>query len=1087
MSGIDPFETQRDVVLPITTELEACGFDDAQEIGRGGFGVVYRCRQSVLDRTVAVKVLTTDLDEENHERFLREQRAMGRLTGHPNVVNILQVGATESGRPYLVMPYHPHDSLDGEIRRHGPLAVEEVLKLGVKTAGALETAHRLGILHRDVKPANILLTEYGEPALTDFGIAHFAGGFETATGVVTGSPAFTAPEVLAGQTPSPAADVYGLAATLFCALTGHAAFERRSGEQLMAQFVRITSHPPPDPREHGVPDDLSAVVERAMSQDPEIRPTAMELGDELQEVELRHGLPLDEMPVRPVADRRPSLTPNSRAKAPSGADPGRPLAGNLPVALTSFVGRRSDLAEAKNQLKVSRLVTLTGIGGVGKTRLALKAAAQSDRAFPDGVWLAELGELRDESLLVDVVTGALGLREQSARPVQDLLVEFLGSKRMLLVLDNCEQLVDAVAKLVEILLRSCPELRILATSREALAIGGEAVLRVPPLTVPESDRPSSSRSMPRSDAVRLFVERAAAAVPGFELNDSNRAAVAGICRKLDGLPLPIELAAARLRAMSPEQILRRLTDRYELLTGGTRSAPTRQQTLRLCIDWSYELCTTPEQLAWERLAIFAGSFELDAAEEICGFDLSPSGVVDVVTSLLDKSILIREESGPVVRFRMLETLRGFGAEKAQESGRYRDLRVRHRDWYRRLAEDANTQWIGDRQLEWFQRIEREQPNLREAMEFCASEDPVIGLTIASALFQFWNSRSLFSEGRYWLDRILDRHSGQPTIERVEALYADSVLAEMQGDLSVAARLVAQALQLAEQTQDSTIDSLAAHAEGLCALFSGDLPKACSRLEASVSAFVDPRDLSLRLEALMSLGIAYEWRGDTDLAISRFEEVHEITRSRGESVLQAYSLWALGVAWWRRGEPRRATEQLERGLRLAQVANDQVGATTCLETLAWIAASDEEPRRAAVLMGAAEVLSRAVGSSSAYLPNLLDYHNDCERRARQALGTKTFEAARHEGNALDLDASVTFALNRQSSDQAGKIPKPSLLTKREHEVAELVARGLTNKAIAAELGISPRTVQGHVEHILTKLGFTSRVQIAAWMVEQINEI
>lgn len=266
--------------------------------------------------------------------------------------------------------------------------------------------------------------------------------------------------------------------------------------------------------------------------------------------------------------------------------------------------------------------------------------------------------------------------------------------------------------------------------------------------------------MPRSDAVRLFVERAAAAVPGFELNDSNRAAVAEICRKLDGLPLPIELAAARLRAMSPEQILRRLTDRYELLTGGTRSAPTRQQTLRLCIDWSYELCTTPEQLAWERLAIFAGSFELDAAEEICGFDLSPSGVVDVVTSLLDKSILIREESGPVVRFRMLETLRGFGAEKAQESGRYRDLRVRHRDWYRRLAEDANTQWIGDRQLEWFQRIEREQPNLREAMEFCASEDPVIGLTIASALFQFWNSRSLFSEGRYWLDRILDRHSGQ---------------------------------------------------------------------------------------------------------------------------------------------------------------------------------------------------------------------------------------------------------------------------------------------------------------------------------------
>ncbi len=248
----DPLRTQRATVSATTDELRAAGFDDAREIGRGGFGVVYRCTQSALDRAVAVKVLTGDLDDENRARFLREQRAMGRLTGHPNVVSVLEVGVTESGLPFLVMPYHPQDSLDVRIRRHGPLTMAETLRLGVKIAGALETAHRFGIVHRDVKPGNILLTDYGDPALTDFGIAHITGGFQTATGTIAGSPAFTAPEVLGGDPPSPSSDVYGLGATMFAALTGHAAFERRSGEQVVAQFLRITTQPTPDLGEAGI-------------------------------------------------------------------------------------------------------------------------------------------------------------------------------------------------------------------------------------------------------------------------------------------------------------------------------------------------------------------------------------------------------------------------------------------------------------------------------------------------------------------------------------------------------------------------------------------------------------------------------------------------------------------------------------------------------------------------------------------------------------------------------------------------------------------------------------------------------------------
>jgi len=309
MTDVDPLATRRDLVPDIPAELRQAGFDNVEEVGRGGFGVVYRCAQPMLDRAVAVKVSITDLDPDNLDRFLREQRAMGRLSGHPHIMNVLQVGVLASGRPFIVMPYHAKDSLEVLIRRHGPLDWCETLTIGVKLAGALEAAHRAGTLHRDVKPGNILLTDYGEPQLTDFGIARIAGGFETATGVITGSPAYTAPEVLEGTSPTPASDVYSLGATLFCALTGHAAFERRSGEQVIAQFLRVTSQPTPDLRTQGLPADVASVIERAMARDPVDRPaTAAAFGDELRAVQRSNGVTVDEMsrPVELGVERRKS-------------------------------------------------------------------------------------------------------------------------------------------------------------------------------------------------------------------------------------------------------------------------------------------------------------------------------------------------------------------------------------------------------------------------------------------------------------------------------------------------------------------------------------------------------------------------------------------------------------------------------------------------------------------------------------------------------------------------------------------------------------------------------------------------------------
>ena len=464
---------------------------------------------------------------------------------------------------------------------------------------------------------------------------------------------------------------------MFCAVTGHAAYERPRGEHMTAQFLRITTQPVLDLREQGIPDDVSAVIEPAMSADPQERPaTAAGFGNELRRIQRDCGLPVDEMalPGHAGAPRhdldsvrnRPQPTGTTAARATSSAVSAAGISvGTLPLALTSFVGRRNEVTETKNLLSISRLVTLTGIGGVGKTRLAVRVAADVRRGLGDGVRWVELGELQDGSLVVGMVAAALGLRDRSARRLDDVVAEFLIPRHLLLVLDNCEQVVDAAAALVGMLLRTCPELRILTTSREPLTLGGEAVLRVPPLTVPDPDREPSLRGLPRYDAVTLFAQRAAAAVPGFELTEDNRVTVARICRQLDGLPLPIELAAARLRAMSPEQILERLTDRYTLLTLGSRGAPTRQQTLRLSIDWSHDLCTPREQQLWARLSVFAGSFELDAAEEICGEGVAAGDLLDAVTSLVDKSILSREDAGPVVRFRMLETLRDYGRERSE--------------------------------------------------------------------------------------------------------------------------------------------------------------------------------------------------------------------------------------------------------------------------------------------------------------------------------------------------------------------------------------------------------------------------------------
>ena len=770
--------------------------------------------------------------------------------------------------------------------------------------------------------------------------------------------------------------------------------------------------------------------------------------------------------------------------------PGARVTGNMPAELTSFVGRRGELAEVRRLLAGSRLVTLTGVGGVGKTRLALRAAAGLRRAFRDGVWLVRLDQLRDEALVAQAVAGALGLQDRAGYAPAAALAEYLAGRQLLLVLDNCEHLVDAVAKLADLLLRAAAGLRVLATSREALTIDGEMVLAVPPLPVPEAGQPLTAAELGVIPAARLFAERAAQVVPGFALTEANAAAVAGICARLEGLPLAIELAAARLPVLSAEQIDERLGDRLGLLTRGGRTRPARQQTLRASIEWSYELCSPAERLLWARLSVFAGGCELDAAEGICAdHRLAADDVLELLAGLAGKSVLVAEHREGMARYWLPEPLREYGQERLQESGEYSALRRRHRDWHEQLARQTDTDWLSPQMTEWAARLHREHANVQAAQDFCQAEPGEVeaGLRIALHIwpYYYWGAGHV-SEGRYRLGQALAQ-AGEPTIWRARGLLLAGLLAAIGGDRGAAQPLLEQGSGLADQLDDPVTQAFAASAAGIACLFAGDLPRAIASCEDGLAvlpaAAVHARQRAILLIVLaMAAGLA----GDEERVVACHRELDALTEAGGEFSRHTYSawpLWALGVAAWRRGALDRATGLQQQSLRLRVRRNDRMGTTFCVEALAWIAASRQQHERAAVLLGTATGLWQSMGTTPDGNQPMAGHHRDCERQARQALGEAAFQAAYHRGLGLPTADAVAYAL-QQPPEKPEKPSAPTLsagapLTPRELQVARLIAGGRSNKEIAAELVISQRTAENHVEHILAKLGFTSRAQVAAW--------
>ncbi len=810
------------------------------------------------------------------------------------------------------------------------------------------------------------------------------------------------------------------------------------------------------------------------------------------------------------------------------------LPGNLPTPLSIFVGREREIHEIKRSLSENRMVTLTGTGGSGKTRLALQVGHELHGDFADGVWFVEVASLSDPQLIPQAVASALYVREVARQPVLDMLMGYLVTREMLLVIDNCEHLVTACARFIETLLRKCPTLRILATSREVLGITGEVAWLVPPLSLPAQQpwrNPLSAQdalsNYQTSESVQLFVARATSSSPEFQLTEENAAWVAEICRQLDGIPLAIELAAARVRSLSVQQIAQRLDDRFHLLIGGSRTAPPRQQTLAKTLDWSYVLLSAAEQQVLQRLAVFAGGATLEAAESVCQGGVESADVLDTLSHLVDKSLVLADkpERGET-RYRLLETIRQYAFEKLQAAGGSEESRNDHFGYFLRWAEAAEPLLRDVQQLEWLESYEAEHDNLRAALEWSAADSRRAGdgLRLAVACAHFWRLRGYLSEGRaHILTALSHVKENERTETRARALFWSASLAYLQSDYPATRIYGEESLALWRELKNAgvglanTLDLL-----GELATEEGNYSTAPAFFEEALKIFRELKDIKGIGDMLMQLGWAYMRMGEYDSATMHMNEALTLFREAGHASLFGFTLSGLGELAIRQGQFERATQFLEESLSIRRQHGHRWGMGASLGSLGWVAllqhdyatmrawlseslsirteigdrggtawcleklaeAMYEQGRfvEASQIFGHANALRAPIGS----VIDPVDQPNYARILSglQSALGTDAFAAAWAEGASMQLADVIQLALvEPPHSSMSTNKEKFGGLTAREREVAVLIAQGKSNREIAEVMTVGVKTIETYVTRILNKLGFDSRVQIATWAIEK----
>ncbi|HYW89064.1 MAG TPA: tetratricopeptide repeat protein, partial [Chloroflexota bacterium] len=786
--------------------------------------------------------------------------------------------------------------------------------------------------------------------------------------------------------------------------------------------------------------------------------------------------------------------------------------------MTSFVGREAELANGRRLLQSSRLLTLAGFGGIGKTRLALQLARDVANEYPDGLWLVQLAPVSDGALVPWVVAAALGVNEQPRRPISLSLAEYLATRKSLLILDNCEHVLAACTELSDELLQKCPSLHVLATSRQPLSVEGETVFSVPALTLPDSTTQLDREALNKIEAIRLFMDRATAVAPDFSLSEPDLAIVAEICRRLDGVPLAIELAATRVKMLGPEQLAVRLADRFQLLIGGSRTAPGRHQTLRATVDWSYQLLSEPEQTLFCRLAVFRGGWTLAAAEEVAsGDDIAKTQVLGLMEQLLDKSLVAVENRTPQqVRFRFLETIRQYAWERLTDCGEVENIRRRHLYWCLELAQDVQPPgmhhpWHAHDTLQ-------EQDNLRAALLWAIEQGYAeAGLRVAVVLAHIWYMQGHYSEGRARLTELLALPSDTIASEvRASSLTWAGHLAYCQGDLTVAQDLLERSLAIWRELGNDERSAVCLHQLANVVRFRGDLESARPLFEqASVinhrlghgmreamnhalvaQVLFESGDFARAEEVnnqsyrsletagpgwgtvltVCMLGRLAAVRGDHPEARKQFEASVDLARQLAVTRGVVWSLYFLAQHALAQGEAQRAREKFAESLRLAHQTGDVLATAHCIEGFAG-AVAVTQPGRALRLAEAATAVREAVGSKPFPMDEqrLQRWAEIAERR----IGVQAAARARAEARTMNVDEAVAYALAADELTRNGRAATSTAersfggLTQRELEVLRLVALARSNREIAAELVLSEKTVERHLGHIFDKLQVSSR--------------
>jgi predicted ATPase len=898
-------------------------------LGAGGMGEVYRAKDVRLDRTVAIKLLPASFAEktERLQRFEQEARAASALN-HPNIVTIYELGQDGSNH-YIAMELVEGETLR-ELLAAGPLPMRTGIEIAAQIADGLTKAHEAGITHRDLKPENLMVTVDGFVKILDFGLAKLAapsgehmdlGGTSaslTASGLVMGTVGYMSPEQASGARLDFRSDQFSLGLVLYEMVTGKRPFHRNTAVETLVAILREQ----PEPiglQNREAPAPLCWAIERCLAKGPEKRyVSTRELARELAAIRDCFGAKTVN-----VVETRPT---------------------NLPVSRTGFVGREKEASAAKELLlrQDVRLLTITGPGGIGKTRLAVEIAGALADQFPGGIHFVPLSPLSEAGLLISAIVQTLGVREAGGQSPLETLKKFLQDslrEPTLFFLDNFEHLMQAAPTVAELLTMN-PNLKILVTSRAALHVYGENEFPVPPLALPSSRSKPSVATLSECPAVALFVQRAVAAKPGFELNAENASAVAEICARLDGLPLAIELAAARVKVLSPASMLTRLASRLQLLTGGARDLPQRQQTLRAAMDWSYDLLNVAEQKLFRRMSVFVGGCNLEGVEAVCDTkgDLELD-LLDGMASMVDKSLARQvEQANGESRFLMLETIHEYALEKLRASGEEAATKRAHAAYCLILAEEEATQQNDAQGAGWLDRLTLEHDNFRAALDWLIhTGDADWGLRLGTALFGFWETREYLAEGRDLLGRLLKLPGATgATKSRMRALFAAGVLTAEQGDYGSADRLMIESKDIALQLGDKTGAAVSLNALAVLKRDRGDIATAHALFDESLELWRELGDLKAVARGLSNLANVVKLKRNYDLARSLYGECLSIFRGLGDKTGVAWSLNYQGDVAREQGDSTAASALYEQGLAIFRELGDRWGIAGTLADLGGLA-------------------------------------------------------------------------------------------------------------------------------------------------------